>query len=247
MRRQNKMCDLFRIGVAGLKMELVCRYPYTRALCRDYLLPDGPVDQRLSASEEEIQRELDAGVSSDLGYCESICLLRQLTELLWAHDTFLVHAAAIAMDGRAYLFAAMSGTGKSTHIRQWGRRFGRRVTVINGDKPLLRLGADGVFRVCGSPWCGKEGWQTNTEAPLAGICFLERAETDFIEPMDNRAVLQKLFLQVVVPEQDEHVDACFTLLDRLVSTVPCYRLGCTISPHAAEVAWRGMNPQEETV
>lgn len=95
--------------------------------------------------------------------------------------------------------------------------------------------------------CGKEGWQTNTEAPLAGICFLERAETDFIEPMDNRAVLQKLFLQVVVPEQDEHVDACLTLLDWLVSTVPCYRLGCTISPHAAEVAWRGMNPQEETV
>lgn len=241
------MCDSFRIDVAGLKIELVCRYPYTRALCRDYLLPGGPVDHRLYASEEEIQRELDAGVSSDPGYCESICLLRQLTELLWAHDTFLVHAAAIAMDGHAYLFAAMSGTGKSTHIRQWGRRFGRRVTVINGDKPLLRLGADGVFRACGSPWCGKEGWQTNTEAPLAGICFLERAETDFIEPMDNRAVLQKLFLQVVVPEQDEHVDACLTLLDRLVSTVPCYRLGCTISPHAAEVAWRGMNPQEETV
>lgn len=238
--------DFVQTKIAGLRIGFRCQHELVRFLCRDYLTEEPPMFV-VEPAEKEIAQFQQIFPESMPAYCESIAAHAAMCEQLWIHHAFCMHAAAIAMDGRAYLFAAMSGTGKSTHIRQWGRRFGRRVTVINGDKPLLRLGADGVFHACGSPWCGKEGWQTNTEAPLAGICFLERAETDFIEPMDNRAVLQKLFLQVVVPEQDEHVDACLTLLDRLVSTVPCYRLGCTISPHAAEVAWRGMNPQEETV
>lgn len=238
--------EMLTIRVAGLNVGFRFRYDHLPAIFSGYRTDCAP-DFVVEASDEAIARYQAMMPEQTPAYCETVAAHAAMCEQLWTHGAFCMHAAAIAMDGRAYLFAAMSGTGKSTHIRQWGRRFGRRVTVINGDKPLLRLGADGVFRACGSPWCGKEGWQTNTEAPLAGICFLERAETDFIEPMDNRAVLQKLFLQVVVPEQDEHVDACLTLLDWLVSTVPCYRLGCTISPHAAEVAWRGMNPQEETV
>lgn len=235
----------FQIKTAGLSIGFRCQYDLVRFLCKDYLTEEAP-DFVIEPKDEDLARYQQLLPENTPAYWESIAVHTAMCEQLWAYDAFSMHAAAIAMDGKAYLFAAMSGTGKSTHIKQWGRRFGERVTVINGDKPILRLMKDGTFHVCGSPWCGKEGWQTNIEAPLAGICFLERAEQDFIEPMDTRAVLQKLFLQVVVPEEEAHMDTCFTLLDRLVSTVPCYRLGCTISPHAAEVAYYGMNPQEGT-
>ena len=234
----------FRIRIAGKTAEFVHRHDLLPPLCDAYRTEDAP-DFTVEVTAEMADRYLPLLAEESDAYRETVAAHAALCEHLWVHNVFCVHAAAIEMDGKAYLFAAPSGTGKSTHIAQWGRRFGRRVTVINGDKPLLRLDADGKFYVCGSPWCGKEGWQTNMEAPLAGICFLERAERDFIERLDTRAVLPKLFLQVAVPSEELQQDACFALLDRLVSTVPCYRLGCTVSVCAAETAYYGMNPQEE--
>ena len=54
------------------------------------------------------------------------------------YDAFLFHAAVVSYAGCGYAFAAKSGTGKSTHVAQWMHALGDRVTVVNGDKPLLR-------------------------------------------------------------------------------------------------------------
>ena len=85
-----------------------------------------------------------------------------------------MHGAAIAFDGAAYLFTAPSGTGKTTHVRLWRQYLGSRVTVVNGDKPFLSLEPDGTVRVWGSPWAGKERWQSPISVPLCGVCLLER-------------------------------------------------------------------------
>ena len=69
-------------------------------------------------------------------------------------DGFFFHSSALAMDGEGYLFTALSGTGKSTHTRNWRRLFGDRVTMINDDKPIIRK-CNGKFLVCGTPWMGK--------------------------------------------------------------------------------------------
>ena len=34
--------------------------------------------------------------------------------------------------------------------------------MVNDDKPILRIKDDGIY-VCGTPWCGKHGLQTNVE------------------------------------------------------------------------------------
>ena len=96
--------------------------------------------------------------------------------------TILVAVVVFAMDGQAYLFSADSGVGKSTHSRLWQQVFGdQRVTIINDDKPALRL-RDGVWYVYGTPWSGKYGLNHNLCYPLAGICFLERSKTNKIVP-----------------------------------------------------------------
>ena len=99
-------------------------------------------------------------------YLESLALYENLTQLLLSRDVLQFHCSALAMDGRAYLFTAPSGTGKSTHARLWRQVFGPRVTMINDDKPLVRRQTDGSWRVYGTPYGGKHNLQTNTSQPI---------------------------------------------------------------------------------
>lgn len=63
------------------------------------------------------------------------------------------------INNSAILFTAPSGTGKSTHTRMWQECFGERVTVINDDKPLIKIN-DSEAVIYGTPWCGKHGIET---------------------------------------------------------------------------------------
>ena len=87
----------------------------------------------------------------------------------------LLHSSCVVVDGAAYAFSADSGTGKSTHTALWLKHFGNRAYMLNDDKPAIRLVGDRVY-ACGTPWSGKYDYSTPGMVPLAGICFLERAE-----------------------------------------------------------------------
>lgn len=65
-------------------------------------------------------------------------LYRKICTRMLDYDAFLFHAAIVSYAGRGFAFAAKSGTGKSTHVAQWMRALGGDVTVVNGDKPILR-------------------------------------------------------------------------------------------------------------
>ena len=48
-------------------------------------------------------------------------------------DGMLLHAAAVVVDGKAYLFTAPRKTGKSTHVQLWLQEFEGRATILNDD------------------------------------------------------------------------------------------------------------------
>lgn len=158
-------------------------------------------------------------------YLEFLCIHDSLAAQLPAHHRFLMHGAAIAFDGAAYLFTAPSGTGKTTHVRLWRQYLGSRVTVVNGDKPFLSLEPDGTVRVWGSPWAGKERWQSPISVPLCGVCLLERG-TDRICRLPPEQALTPLFRQTY--HRDDPALEYLTLgfLDALLRRVPVYRLTC---------------------
>ena len=54
----------------------------------------------------------------------------------------VIHASAIKWKGKALLFTADSGTGKSTQVKQWISLFKGEVEIINGDKPILQMEED---------------------------------------------------------------------------------------------------------
>lgn len=164
----------FWIDAAGLPAEITAQHPLTRRLCHDYEIapPQSPAVLTACAEPETAMRLADGAVSP--AYLEFLCIHDSLAAQLPAHHRFLMHGAAVAFDGAAYLFTAPSGTGKTTHVRLWRQYLGSRVTVVNGDKPFLSLEPDGTVRVWGSPWAGKERWQSPISVPLCGVCLLER-------------------------------------------------------------------------
>lgn len=230
---------MFQIEAAGLVIRIDNRFSFVEDTCREYITaPDRPADITVSVSEEEIRRETEK--APDLffgnGYDEVVLAYEKISNALPAFDAFVMHSSVVAVDGMAYAFAAGRGTGKSTHTRFWKEVLGERVTVINGDKPICRF-QDGQLLAYGTPWCGKENWQTNTAAPLKALCLLERSEENAVFPINAFDVISELMHHFYLPGGNK-VDMIkmIELIDRMVSTVPLYRLRCRNDRTAAENA-----------
>ena len=231
---------MFRIELAGLGIRIDNRYEHVRALCRHYLAPEGPADLTVSVSEEELRGA--AGQTPDRffgpGYAESVLLYGKIADALPVFDAFVMHASAVAADGFSFAFAAESGVGKSTHARYWKEVLGDRAVILNGDKPVFRFAGDRLL-AWGTPWCGKEGWNANTFAPLRALCLLERGEANAVVPADAFAALGGLLRHFHLPGggQADRVKL-MALIDRMICTVPVYRLRCRNDVTAAEHAAR---------
>ena len=190
--------------------------------------------------EERVRAEREQGshAASD-AYIETLAVYRKIAERMPEDDTVLFHGSAIAVDGEAYIFAAKSGTGKSTHARLWRELLGDRAVMINDDKPLLRITADGAA-VYGTPWNGKHRLGINGSAPVKAICILERGEQNRIARVDPKAAYPTLLQQTYRPASALGLQKTLTLIDRLLMTTPIYRLQCNMELEAARVSYQAM-------
>ena len=234
---------MFFIKIADITVEIDNKYEYVARLCEGYTVaPTDSPDMRVCVTPEEIDEEISISeITPTRGYAEGVCVYRNICKRLpELFDAYLLHCAVIEYNGYGYAFAAKSGTGKTTHIKLWRKRFGSDVKIVNGDKPILRFGQDGRLYAYGTPWCGKEGFNRNTSAPLKAICFIERAQENTIKRLSVSDALMRVFHQILSPDTEAAVDKLFPLLDRTLAQVPCYVLGCNMSEEAAEVAYNGM-------
>ena len=185
----------------------------------------------------ERARALEDGHSDP--YLETLAIYRKICSALVFRDILLFHCSALAVDGRAYLFAAPSGTGKSTHARLWRDVYGDRVTMINDDKPLLRVTDNGVT-VFGTPWNGKHRLSANISAPAAGLCILQRGANNRIEPLRAVDALPRLIAQTYRPEESAGAVRSLELVLKLAKLLPMWRLECNMDLEAARVAYETM-------
>ena len=150
----------------------------------------------------------------------------------------MLHSSAVEYDGKAYLFSAPSGTGKSTHTSIWVKHF-KTARIINDDKPALRF-FDGKLYACGSPWSGKTDQNINVCVPVGGICFLSRDKENHIEKADDSFALKNLLEQTVRPTNERAMDAVLLFVDKIIQTTGVYKLGCNMELNAAQVSYDGM-------
>ncbi|MCC8076283.1 MAG: hypothetical protein LIO95_10170 [Clostridiales bacterium] len=228
------------LSIAGVPVGVEHRSPLDSWNCAGHETGAAPC-YTVSAGEDEVQAEWERlNRRFPLGACEGNCLYRKVCLGMLDYGGFLLHAAAVAVDGAGYVFTAPGGTGKSTHAGFWMAEFGPRAVMVNGDKPILRQ-MDGRFFVCGSPWRGKERLGNGDMVPLRAVCLLERGAVNEVSPTDIDTVLDKIFRQVLMPETPKQVILQLDLLDCLIRQVPVYRLRCNLSKDAAITAYRGIN------
>ena len=240
----------FTIKIAGFSAEVTSLFASTKDYCVRYLTEETP-QCRITVTREDLEFEQEALRQEALEegikirkftdpFLERTAIQRKLADLLFDQNVLMTHGSTVAVDGKAYLFTAKCGTGKSTHTRLWRQVFGDRAAMVNDDKPFLKLTEAGVL-ACGSPWSGKHGLDTNIIVPLQGICILERGQENRIARISAEEALPMLLHQTHCPLALQNRERFEALVLQLAQTVPLWRMECTIDPQAAEIAHKAMS------
>lgn len=211
--------------------------------CREYLY-DGIGEPDIVILSEKYKRENYSAEMDDNGvaYMESA---RQFSLSLLRFNGMYLHASAVELDGRAYLFSGPCGMGKSTHARLWQQTFGAAAQVFNDDKPALRR-IDGRWYAYGTPWCGKDGINQNKKVPLAGICFLKQADRNAIRRLDNKEAAKNIISQTLRRfVKIENLDLMLSHVDKLVREIPVYELENRPEAEAARLSYETMRTGAE--
>ena len=241
--------DIYRI--AGRDIQICSLYQEVHQYCREYRAPEArrlalQAGEQADLSVQITTQDIDYESAADQklqhfsdSYREGLAVCRKISEYMPSCDTFLFHASAVAVDGRAYLFAAASGTGKSTHTRLWRELLGERAVTINDDKPFVGITPRKAV-VYGSPWCGKHRLGANICVPLKAVCILERSEKNQICRISPGEAYPMLLQQVYRPKQPEMMKKTLQLIDRLTELTEFYRLGCNMDLDAARLSYETM-------
>ena len=238
----------FKMLLAGKKIEIECLDKNVFYTCRDYLTTFDKPDFVVRASKSEIKEELENVLGVKLYKenpadkiaveyigAESNVILRKIAKEFIEYDILLIHGASISIDNKCFVFTAPSGIGKTTHILNWIKRIPRTI-IVNGDKPFVDVKNKIVF---GTPWSGKEGFNTNISVPLAGIIALERGTENSICRIPFSEMLPFLIQQSYIPEEKNLTIKGYQLISQL-GHVPCYKLICNQDEESALIAYNGL-------
>ena len=225
-----------RYLIAGLTVDMEVS-GRTEQQAAAYAVPnDGPADITLTC---DVRRVLDLNPQLEtMDMAEYLGTGAAFARQLLAFDGSYLHSSAIILDGKAYLFSAPSGTGKSTHTEKWCRLFG--ATYLNDDKPALRL-IDGVWMAYGTPWSGKHDLSSPVGVPLGGIAFVKRADENAIRSLSSLEAVP-LFMSQSLWRLSNHdaMERQLVLVDKLMRQIPVYELACRNDDQAAFVAHKAM-------
>jgi len=156
------------------------------------------------------------------------------------HYGSYIHSSALLFDGKAYLFSASSGTGKSTHTRKWLARFGDRARIINDDKPSFRF-IDGKCVVYGTPFAGGTDVQANISAELGALVFIERGEENSIEKISPAMSIRLLLNQSPSRANEAIGERQLEMFSMLLTKYPAYLLRCNMDDSAVDAALEILN------
>lgn len=203
-----------------------------------------PVDADIVIDEQQYPYDRIPNNPKLVAYLDSgFQFYRQLLQ----YNGMMLHASAVAIDNRAYLFSGPCGTGKSTHTHLWEQVFGEAAQIFNDDKPALRR-LDGKWFAYGTPWCGKDGINQNRKVPLAGICFLKQAPENAIRRLSPQEALTRVIHQT--PHRFKSADGLDLLLghvDKLVREIPIFEFENRPEPEAAILSYETMRKAAQEV
>ncbi len=228
------------ITISDFVFNINSRYSWIQEQCIEYISNSDNVSLSFEISDDEINYEKSlCNYKVSRCYLESIAVYRKLAEWLPNNNAFVLHSATFDVDGVGVAFAAHSGTGKTTHMNLWQQLLGDKMTIVNGDKPIVRFFDEepNTPYAYGTPWNGKEGLGCNMRTTLKHICFIERSETNYVEKMQSRDIVDRIMNQVYMPKDPTAVMNTMQLINRLLESCNLWIIHCNMEPEAAQIAY----------
>ena len=140
------------------------------------------------------------------------------------HQTIKLHASVIEKDGKALVFMGKSGTGKSTHSRNW-LKFVPGCQLLNDDEPIIRILNDGSVRVYGAPWSGSTPCYENASAKVAAFVRLYQNTENKLTPLKGVHAFASLYQSVAILRSDkENKELIITIVNNILEQTPIYKL-----------------------
>ncbi|PLX84647.1 MAG: hypothetical protein C0617_07350 [Desulfuromonas sp.] len=227
------MRQLFSTGPEGLwsVWEDPDQRGYTIALQND----EEPVPNRIVRTDRSFSRctiieTEDRRTVYPLGY--------PLAEMvLMAHANInrvgvVFHSACIVLDGKGYLFAGISGAGKSTISQIWLEE--GSAEVLTDERVLVRE-EDGALMAYGTPWHGTANIHKNKGAPIAAIFFIMHGDGNRCRPIAPKEATNQLLLRSFPTfwhpgGMQNAIDFCI----RTATSTPCLELDFLPDPSITE-------------
>lgn len=235
-------------SIAGLTVNMKKPKGRTKKQAIPYLAENQSENQKIDINIEVTEKRINDYVNAhpelDAGDWEYMLSGIDFYRNLIDYSGILLHSSCVVVDGYAYAFSADPGTGKSTHTDLWLKHFGERAYILNDDKPALRI-IDGTVYACGTPWSGKYDYSVPKLVPLAGICFLQRSETNWIKKAETTKAVYNIFSQTSRKLSSEKMEKLFDVLEEIFSKVPIYDFGCNISDEAVSVSYNAMKQNHD--
>lgn len=226
-------------NIAGVFVDMEPKYPRTQRQSEAYIYSEhGKANITIRLPEEFLLQKQKENPHLSVEDCEYIWMGSEFYNALPVFNGILLHSSAVVYNGEAYLFSAPSGTGKSTHTQLWLKRF-KGSYILNDDKPAIMLTDKGIY-VYGTPFSGKTDLNVNTGVPLKAICALERGEKNSISRIDNDEALYRILNQTVRPYNEDRMIQVLDILDKILTSIPMYKLYCNTDIEAAEVSYNAM-------
>ena len=145
--------------------------------------------------------------------------------LIARNGGFVFHCSFVDRNGKAILFTAPSGTGKSTQAELWKKL--RGAEIINGDRAAVRL-VDGKLMAEGIPFAGSSEYCKNRSLPVEAIVCLGQAPVTAIREIRGYEAFSKIWEGVSVNTWDrEDMERVSEVVQCAAAGLPIFHLPCT--------------------
>ena len=142
------------------------------------------------------------------------------------------HCSYVSHNGRAILFTAPSGTGKSTQADLWHDL--RSGEIINGDRAVLRCTEGGIV-ACGIPFAGSSEYCRNVTLSAAAIVYLGQAPRTTIRPLRGYEAFARVWEGCSINTWARgDMTLASALVQKIVEEIPVYHLPCTPDESAVQ-------------
>lgn len=178
---------------------------------------------------EKIDLWIDLDAFNDAAVAEYIYTGMIFMFLAQRKGLIAIQGTAINYKEDVILFAAPSGTGKTTHAQMWKDLFGDDVTFLTDLKPLLFIENNEVF-VYPSPFSELNSNRLEKNK-LKAIVFLDRGVSRDVKKLKNNEAL-KLIMQNTIKPVNHTVKELKPILEQIINSVDSYQYNVSLIKNA---------------